>query len=79
MDGQPVDPSKWNQENPYVPVLKKMNSTGKWEALDWNKIYEYNDDWRIFARSASDAKGLFQCFWQQLMQLMKMGSPPTLI
>ena len=23
MDGQPVDPSKWNQENPYVPVLKK--------------------------------------------------------
>ena len=24
-----------------------MNSTGKWEALDWNKIYEYNDDWRI--------------------------------
>ena len=23
MDGQPVDPSKWNQENPYNPVLKK--------------------------------------------------------
>ena len=23
MDGQPVDPSKWNQENPYSPVLKK--------------------------------------------------------
>ena len=22
MDGQPVDPSKWNQENPYSPVLK---------------------------------------------------------
>ena len=62
MDGQPVDPSKWNQENPYVPVLKKMNSTGKWEALDWNKIYEYNDDWRIFARSASDAKGPVSMF-----------------
>ena len=25
MDGQPVDPSKWDQENPYRPVLKKMN------------------------------------------------------
>ena len=25
MDGQPVDSSKWNQENPYTPVLKKMN------------------------------------------------------
>ena len=23
MDGQPVDPSKWNQESPYIPVLKK--------------------------------------------------------
>ena len=57
IDGQPVDPSKWSQENPYTPVLKKQNTKGNWEIIDWSNIKNYNDDWRIFARSASDAKG----------------------
>ena len=26
IDGQPVDPSKWQQESPYIPVLKKQNA-----------------------------------------------------
>ena len=57
LDGQPVDPSKWQQENPYTPVLKKQNTKGEWEIIDWENIKDYQDDWRIFARSASDAKG----------------------
>lgn len=57
LDGQPVDPSKWQQENPYTPVLKKQNAKGEWEIIDWENIKDYQDDWRIFARSASDAKG----------------------
>ena len=57
IDGQPVDPSKWSQENPYTPVLKKQSTKGNWEIIDWSNIKNYNDDWRIFARSTSDAKG----------------------
>ena len=57
IDGQPVDPSRWFQKNPYEPVLKKQNTEGHWEIIDWSNIINYKDDWRIFARSTSDAKG----------------------
>ena len=57
MDGQPVDPSKWNQENPYIPVLKE-NIEGNWNKIDINRIYNNpNREWRIFGRSTSDDKG----------------------
>ena len=57
IDGQPVDNSRWFQESPYIPVLKRQNSQGVWEIIDWSEIKNYKDDWRIFARSTSDAKG----------------------
>ena len=63
LDGQPVDNSKWHQEDPYKPVLKKPNTNGEYVIVDWenlnNKTLEEIDDenLRIFARSASDAKG----------------------
>lgn len=57
IDGQPVDTSRWFQESPYKPALKKQATNGNWEELPWSSIENYNDDWRIFARSASDAKG----------------------
>lgn len=57
IDGQPVDSTRWFQENPYKPVLKKRNANNEWEAIQWNRIQSYEDDWRVFARSASDAKG----------------------
>ena len=57
MDGQPVDPSKWNQKNPYIPVLKE-NIEGNWNTIDINRIYNNpNREWRIFGRSTSDDKG----------------------
>ena len=57
IDGQPVDPSRWEQKSPYQPTLKKPGASVGWETIPWNTIKEYEDDWRIFARSASDAKG----------------------
>ncbi len=57
VDGQPVDTTKWLQKSPYKPVLKKQNTNGVWEKIPWNLIENYNDDWRVFARSVSDAKG----------------------
>ncbi len=58
IDGQPVDPSHWNQPDPYQAVLKKKNEMGAWDEINWQLLYgEIDPDWRIFARSASDAKG----------------------
>lgn len=57
IDGQPVDTSAWSQPNPFEPVLKEFKS-GNWSTLDSNSITNNLDnDWRIFARSASDSKG----------------------
>ena len=57
IDGQPVDTSRWFQDNPYTPALKKQNASGEWEEMPWDDIENYEDDWRVFARSTSDAKG----------------------
>ena len=62
LDGQPVDLSKWNQENPFIPVYK-LKEDGKFVDYDSNKLanidYETLEekDIRIFARASSDAKG----------------------
>jgi len=58
IDGQPVDTSKWHQPDPYIPVLKEKNNDGNWNIIDWNNLEgDINRDWRIFSRSASDARG----------------------
>lgn len=62
MDGQPVDPSKWFQPDPFVPVLKRESNNGAWEIIPWENISQYQDDWRVFARAASDAKGPVMMF-----------------
>lgn len=57
IDGQPVDPSRWQQANPYKPVLKEYRA-GDWKEISWRRLqYGFNPEWRVFARSASDAKG----------------------
>ena len=66
VDGQPVDTSRWSQKNPYKPILKKQSKQGNWEEVSWEQIENYNDDWRVFARSASDAKGPIAMFLSAL-------------
>ena len=62
LDGQAVDVSKWDQDDPWTPVLKKYNGN-EWEQLDWNSAYsDQNENLRIYARSSSDDKGPFLMF-----------------
>ncbi|NCF14839.1 MAG: M20/M25/M40 family metallo-hydrolase [Gammaproteobacteria bacterium] len=58
-DGQPVDPSAWDQESPYIAALKARDpEDGSWQTIDWDLAQVRLDpDWRVFARSASDSKG----------------------
>jgi acetylornithine deacetylase/succinyl-diaminopimelate desuccinylase-like protein len=58
IDGQPVDTTKWHQPDPFIPVLKEQDKNGDWNIIPWDKLNgEINNDWRIFARAASDARG----------------------
>ena len=77
MDGQPVDPSRWSQKDPYTPVLKRPAANGAFEEIAWEKITDYQDDWRIFARSASDAKGPVAMFLAAMDALNALGKNPN--
>lgn len=64
VDGQPVDPNHWFQDDPYEATLKKAGEEGGWEKIDWDLLMGENIDseWRIFARSTSDSKGAVNMF-----------------
>jgi len=60
-DGQPVDPAAWTDGKPFEPALRSaaIEAGGKripFPELDSKKPVVYEDDWRIYARSASDDK-----------------------
>ena len=56
-DGQSVDPSKWDQKDPYEVVLKRSEG-GRWVEMPWSALNkEVNPEWRLFGRSTSDDKG----------------------
>jgi acetylornithine deacetylase/succinyl-diaminopimelate desuccinylase-like protein len=60
-DGQPVDEAAWTDGKPFEPVLRDaaIEAGGKRIPLPMSKNHKpalYEDDWRIYARSASDDK-----------------------
>ncbi|MFK7813974.1 MAG: M20/M25/M40 family metallo-hydrolase [Maribacter sp.] len=76
IDGQPVDPKKWDQSNPFLPTLK-IKKDDTWETIDSERLkLEYNSDWRIFARSASDSKGPSMAFITALQILQEKEIKP---
>lgn len=78
IDGQPVDSSKWNQESPWKPTLKEQDTNGKWNAISYNRLNEnYDRDWRVFARAASDAKGPAAAFLGSLDAAGDAGIEPN--
>jgi acetylornithine deacetylase/succinyl-diaminopimelate desuccinylase-like protein len=55
-DGQSVDPSKWDQPNPYEVVLKAPEGDG-FKTISFDELNDdINYDWRLFGRSTSDDK-----------------------
>lgn len=77
IDGQPVDTSKWDQKNPFIPVLKERIGFNKWKEIDFDHIdNDFNPEWRIFARSASDSKGPAISFITAMEIFIKKGWKP---
>ncbi|MGD1947208.1 MAG: M20/M25/M40 family metallo-hydrolase [Croceivirga sp.] len=56
-DGQAVEPSKWDQPDPYQTVLKKPVGNG-FERVSFDELGDtINYDWRLFGRATADDKG----------------------
>jgi acetylornithine deacetylase/succinyl-diaminopimelate desuccinylase-like protein len=57
IDGQAINPMKWDQEDPFKPALKQEDERGNWQTIGWENIDGNIDpDWRIFGRAAADDK-----------------------
>ena len=79
IDGQSVNPVKWNQKNPFRPVLKEQKENGLWKAIAWSSLQgNVNDDWRIFARAAADDKAPVVMFLSALELLQEQGQNPKI-
>jgi acetylornithine deacetylase/succinyl-diaminopimelate desuccinylase-like protein len=58
-DGQPVDPAAWTDGKPFEPVLRDgaIELGGKRISMSAAANHsKYDDNWRVYARSASDDK-----------------------
>jgi acetylornithine deacetylase/succinyl-diaminopimelate desuccinylase-like protein len=78
LDGQPTDTSRWQQPDPFEPVIKRWST----EDREWRTVTQYTparlaDDDRIFARSASDAKGPVGMFLAALDATADRGLAPN--
>jgi acetylornithine deacetylase/succinyl-diaminopimelate desuccinylase-like protein len=78
IDGQPVDAAKWDQPSPWTPVLKEQSPSGRWTIIDDTKLQgkDIDPNWRIFARSTSDAKGPAAAFLAALDLVQDMDAKP---
>lgn len=71
LDGQSVDPSKWDQPDPYTIVLKSKSESG-WQIQSFDNLTTDIDyDWRLFGRSTSDDKGPIVMFLNAMDILQK--------
>ena len=78
IDGQPVDTSKWDQNNPYEATLKELVENGMWHKIPWNNLEGIlNPEWRIFARSTSDSKGEVMMFLKAMDIINDYGYSPN--
>ena len=56
-DGQPVDPANWHGTKPFVPALRTNTIPAGGRLIPFPPPgTPYQDDWRLYARSAADDK-----------------------
>ena len=76
-DGQPVAVNAWKQSNAYSPVLKMKTDTG-WSMIPTpTRGLQFNPEWRVFARSASDDKGPIAMFLSAFDILTQQKKKPA--
>jgi acetylornithine deacetylase/succinyl-diaminopimelate desuccinylase-like protein len=77
-DGQPFNAPDWKQSSPFTPILRerRMEDGGK-ELPDLRAKTNFEPDWRIYARSASDDKSPIVALCTALDALKASNLAPT--
>ena len=75
-DGQPVDPARWASD-PWRPVLRSGRLEDGAPIVPFESLPEgpEGDEWRLYARGASDDKGTIVAFLAALDRLKEAGLP----
>ena len=76
-DGQPVDPAAWSGHAPFEPLLRSGSLAEGAGTLPLEGQERFEDDWRIYARSASDDKAPIVALMAALDALRAAESSPT--
>jgi len=77
LDGQAVNPARWDQEDPFKPVLKAQGADGNWDIISWDSLDGTIDpEWRIFGRAAADDKGPISMLLTAMDLLKANGQKP---
>lgn len=77
-DGQPVEPALWKQADPFTPVLRtgRIDQGGR-DVGAFSHGMRIPDDWRLYARSASDDKSPIVALCAALDALKATNLAPT--
>jgi acetylornithine deacetylase/succinyl-diaminopimelate desuccinylase-like protein len=77
-DGQPVDTTQWATP-PWTPVLRDgpLDAGGRVRAIPSGERAQFGDDWRLYARSASDDKSPIIAMMAALDALKAAGIRPS--
>lgn len=76
-DGQPVAPAQWAQNDPFTPVLRSGRIDQGGKDLDLADASRFEEDWRIYGRSASDDKSPIVAVLTAIDALKAAGLTPT--
>jgi acetylornithine deacetylase/succinyl-diaminopimelate desuccinylase-like protein len=76
-DGQAVDRSRWIGQDPYEPVLRDGALEAGGRIIEFPTDGEFEPDWRLFARSASDDKSPIVAMMVALDAMREVGLQPT--
>ncbi|HSC28425.1 MAG TPA: M20/M25/M40 family metallo-hydrolase [Vicinamibacterales bacterium] len=77
-DGQPVDPRAWHQADPFSPVVRTARVDRGGELVSGvASVTRFEDDWRVYARSASDDKSPIVALCAALDALKAASLSPT--
>ncbi len=76
-DGQPVDPTRWMQEDPFRPILRDGKLEDGAREIDLVALDHFERDWRIYARSASDDTSPIVAVLTALDAIRSVGAQPS--